>query len=268
MTKRIRAELYKALRRTYLRVLLALSGLFSLGAVLSIRWLRDNLEPLVSPDLGAAVAFLFVGLPAGLYLTVFGSDLIFSNQYKYHTLKNEVSFGIPRTGSYLSRLAAAAIIMAMQYLVLVGVFLLAGWFLLGADGAAPEYPLSQSLPAFGLASLAALPLWLGALSLAMALVFLIRSDNLAMFFYFMLLFLLPQGLSVLGQLFHPVFAQLHGLTLNAAMGALTADGEIQLLLRHSGLSAGLTARCWLTGLSWTAGTTALGLAGFSRRELP
>ena len=59
--------------------------------------------------------------------------MIFSEQYKYHTLKNEVSFGIPRTRIYLSRWAAVFLVMLLLYAVLVAVYTLSALLLLGLE---------------------------------------------------------------------------------------------------------------------------------------
>ena len=41
-----------------------------------------------------------MGMPVGLYLVAVGGDAVFSEQYKYNTLKNEVSYGLTRVQVY------------------------------------------------------------------------------------------------------------------------------------------------------------------------
>ena len=57
--------------------------------------------------------------------------MVFSEQYKYNTLKNEVSFGIGRFRVYASRWVVSLLVLAALYLVLVLVYALSSLILLG-----------------------------------------------------------------------------------------------------------------------------------------
>ena len=114
MLNYIRAELWKLRRRKYLWVLLAVMlGLEGLFAVMSA-WHRD-FSDLV--ELGAATMLL------GLYLSIFLADMVFSDQYKIGTLKNEISFGLPRRRIYLGKLCAALLTGLASCALLLGFYL-------------------------------------------------------------------------------------------------------------------------------------------------
>ena len=49
-------------------------------------------------------------LSVGLYATLLTGDIVFSDQYKNNTLKNEVSYGVPRVRIYLGKLIVAILV--------------------------------------------------------------------------------------------------------------------------------------------------------------
>ncbi len=94
------------------------------------------------------------------------ADAVFSDQYKTGTLKNEVSYGIPRERIYLGKLAtAAAAGLLLVFLTLLAYAVLCRLLI----PAGPED--WQAVQTFLFRLLAAVPLWLGALALTMAVMF-------------------------------------------------------------------------------------------------
>lgn len=192
--------------------------------------------------------------------------MVFSEQYKYNTLKNEVSFGVGRFRIYASRWVVSLLVLAALYLVLVLVYALASLILLGPaqpggrpgdvrSGCGPERP--QRLPGSGLLYPGGFPLWLGGMSLAIACHFLITNSTIAAFSYLGILMVLPMALNNLGQYVNPLFTSLYHLTLNYHMD--------QLLVGD--LPWSKIGQCWLIGLGWTVVSTALGAVLFSRKEI-
>ena len=92
----------------------------------------------------------------GLYLAVVVADEVFSDQYKNDTLKNEVSFGLPRRRIYLGKLVTAAGIgLLLAFLTLLVYAVLCRVLLPGAVG---DWVQVQT---FLFRLLGALPLWMG-----------------------------------------------------------------------------------------------------------
>lgn len=259
MLRSIRAEWYKAVRRPYFPILFLTCSLLTVGAVYCLYLIKTQAPGITPIGLPFALSLSPLGMIMGLWLVAVGGDLVFSEQYKYHTLKNEVSFGIPRARIYLSRWAAVFLVMLLLYAVLVAVYTLSALLLLGLDRGPSDLTTGGSFLLLGYLSLAALPIWTGSLSLVMAIYFLIASANAAAICYVVLILTLPALLETLGQHISPVFQLLHHLTL---------DYNLELLLDVRILDWALMGRCWLVGLGWTAAATALGLFCFSCRELP
>lgn len=115
---------------------------------------------------GDSLSLLTPFFTVGLYLAVVVADEVFSDQYKNDTLKNEVSFGLPRRRIYLGKLVTAAGIgLLLAFLTLLVYAVLCRVLLPGAVG---DWVQIQT---FLFRLLGALPLWMGALSLTVAAMF-------------------------------------------------------------------------------------------------
>ena len=133
MLRSIRAEWYKAVRRPYFPILFLTCTLLTVGAVYCLYLIKTQSPGITPIGLPFALSLSPLGMVMGLWLVAIGGDLVFSEQYKHHTLKNEVSFGIPRARIYLSRWAAVFLVMLLLYAVLVAVYTLSALLLLGLD---------------------------------------------------------------------------------------------------------------------------------------
>ena len=266
MLRSIQAECYKATHRIYFRVCMAVAALFSVGVVLCLYFIKTEASGVNPINMPFAVTALLFGMSAGLCLVILGVDIVFSEQYKYNTLKNEVSFGIGRLRIYISRWLVTLLVLGILYLVLIGVYTLASLILLGLPSQADAQAMYgvdagrsvlNAFRALGFYTLGAFPLWLGGMSLSLACFFLIASSTVAAFSYIGILMVLPMALDNLGKYVNPMFTSLYHLTLNYHMD--------QLLVGD--LPWSKIGQCWLIGLGWTVVSTALGAALFARKEI-
>lgn len=268
MVNSIRAEIYKLTHRPYFYVFNLTCAAFALLVVGCLAYIKFS-----APSDQDAVNFpfsmtiLLMGMPLGLYLVAVGGDAVFSEQYKHNTLKNEVSYGLPRARIYLSRLIATLLLMVVVFWVTIGVYLLSSLVLLGVPsnemamdffGMSAAQAVQMVLQMLGYYVLASFPLWLGALSLSIACYFLIRGSNMAGIGFLALILGVPAILDNLGKYVNPVFHHLYHLTLDY-MGGLVISTET--------MDWALIGRCWLVGLGWAVLSTAAGLFFFSRREI-
>lgn len=268
MVNSIQAEIYKLTRRPYFYVLNLCCAAFALlvaGLMCYIKYTASPDVELINFPL--AINMLSMGMPIGLYLVAVGGDAVFSEQYKYNTLKNEVSYGLTRVQVYLARLVVTLLLMIVVFVVTIGVYLLASLVLLGIPsdagsmasfGKNTAQAIQDAFRMLGFYVLASFPLWLGSMSLALALLFLVRSSNLAGFGFLAVMLAVPAILDNLGKYVHPMFHSLYHLTLDY-MGGLVISAQ--------NMDWTLMSRCWLVGLAWAAISTAVGLFFFSRREI-
>lgn len=248
------AEWGKAVARPYYRIYLTVMA--ALAAALALIWWWTGREGMFQGSFGECLSLLIPFFSAGIYLAVIVADAVFSDQYKAGTLKNEVSYGLPRVRIYLGKLAtAAAAGLLLVFLTLLAYAVLCRLLI----PAGPED--WQAVQTFLFRLLAALPLWLGALSLTMAVMF-----NIAHTIPAMAAVLVP--LMGLGPFFRAIM-RLGPEWLSAGAGVLyrlTLTAPLDLADVALWDPAYLLW-CWGVGLLWTLGSTAVGLALFVRRDI-
>lgn len=268
MVNSIQAEIYKLTRRPYFYVFNLLCALFALlviGCLAYVKYTAPSNQDAI--NFPFSLNILLMGMPVGLYLVAVGGDAVFSEQYKYNTLKNEVSYGLTRVQVYLSRLVVTLLLMIVVFVVTIGVYLLASLVLLGIPsdemsmmslGMTTAQSVQMMMQMLGYYILASFPLWLGALSLAIACYFLIRGSNMAGIAFLAVMVGVPAVLNNLGKYVNPAFHSLYHLTLDYMGGQV---------ISAQNMDWALMSRCWLVGLAWAALSTAVGLFFFSRREI-
>ena len=248
------AEWGKAVARPYYRIYLTVMA--ALAAALALIWWWTGREGMFQGSFGECLSLLIPFFSAGIYLAVIVADAVFSDQYKTGTLKNEVSYGLPRVRIYLGKLlTAAAAGLLLVFLTLLAYAVLCRLLI----PAGPED--WQAIQAFLFCLLADIPLWMGALSLTMAAMFNIAHTVPMLAVVLVCLNGLGpvfRGLIGLGPDWLSALAEaLYRLTLTAPMdlGAVSLWDPAYLLW------------CWGVGLLWSAGSTAVGLALFARRDI-
>lgn len=262
MVNYFNAECYKALHRKYLyifmAVILALAGAFML--LLRVEGMaqsqtEDGMLMVQRVAVSDLMNILTMSLSMGLYFLMIAADIVFSDQYKYNTLKNEVSYGLPRVRIYLGKLIASALTAVVLCAVLIGGYLGLGCIL---------FPVGEAFGA-GLATLAkwllvALPLWLGGLGFFTMLQFLLRGSTAATVVYVMVVAFLGSGFMELMEVFLPTLKPVADL-----VRTISLNTPLALLGKQSPES--VMGYAWTLGMSWLAVSTAIGLAGFRKKEI-
>ena len=250
MRNYLSAECFKAFHRRYfytaLAVCLILEGVLLWGYWLTLNW--------GNPDVNfsfAATTLSFL-LSVGLYATLITGDIVFSDQHRNNTLKNEVSYGLPRVRIYLGKLAVSILAALIAAAVMMGFYLAGCWLLFPHDAQD-----AQGWALVGYCLAGALPLWLAAQAVVIACYFLVRSATLAAFLAVGILGVVPSVLQVLGLLFHPAFELLRQFTPSVMLDSL----------RNMAFDGSYLGLCWISGLVWFAAATALGLFLFRRKEI-
>lgn len=249
MVNYMRAELYKVLHRKYtygfLLVILLCEALLVAG------WAYTNANGNdVNFSSGAGILGLMLGV--GLYCTMLTGDMVFSDQYKFNTLKNEVSYGLPRARIYLGKLVVACITALVLCAIVLCAYVAMCWAVLPHDTGAAE---TMSLIYYCI--LTALPLWLGAQALVLMLYFLLKSSTVASFIFLGVILALPQVVKLLITLVGPVFEYVYVCMLTTSLDmAPYAPWDMALL-----------GRSWAIGAGWFVITTLVGLICFQKREI-
>lgn len=251
MLKYVRAECYKVLHRRYtyifLLVVLACEGLLVAGFAYTNA--RGN-----DVTFGGGAQILALMLSVGLYCTILTEDLVFSDQYKFNTLKNEVAYGLSRVRIYLGKLAVSCVTALILCAILVSAYLFLCLLVLpqGVDDST-----ARAMRIVGYTLLAALPLWLGGQALVNLVYFLVRSNTVAAFIVVGFIAAVPQVLKLLGMLVHEAFLSLYNIMLTTPLDmAPNMVGDWSFV-----------GRCFATGAGWFAACTILGILLFRKREI-
>ena len=245
----LRAEIFKVLHRPYTYIfLLVILALEALMAIL----LSSNVTSSVTITFTDGAVILIKALTMGLYCAIVVGDMVYSEQYKNNTLKNEVSFGLPRTRIYLGKLAASCLTAVCLCAVLVVFYLGLCRVLLPGDPATNMLTLQVT----GFCLLTSLPLWLGGQALVIALYFLIRSSTVAAIAQVLIFLVLPQIWELLANLVSEHFWTVYSVMLTTPFARMGGMPDWSFFGRTLAIGAG-----------WFIAATVVGILGFRRREL-
>lgn len=250
MGKYFQAECYKVFRRKYLYLTLLIT-LLGVGLLLGGSWFTySHGNPYITFQSMANMVALI--LFVGIYATLMTSDMVFSDQYKWTTLKNEVSYGLSRTTIYTGKLLVSFVISILACALLLGTYIGGSWILFPhgeGDG--------QSWALLGYCLAGALPIWLGALSVVISCFFNVRSNTAATFAALGILAFLPNVFQVMGLLVNPVFTVVYQYMPTVILDSLPS---------HVG-NWSYVGVAWLVGIGWFLGALVIGLVGFHKREI-
>lgn len=170
MLNYLRAEIYKFLRRKYfwitLTIVLILEGFMIFGYAFTNSHGNDI-------NAAWAISILFPLMGMGCLFTLLTSDMVFAQQYKHNTLKNEVSFGLPRYRIYLGKLLVQLFASVLMCFIMILFYVIGCRLFLLPD---TEEASRAILICLGQCLLGALPIWVGVQGTVCACYFLIRSE--------------------------------------------------------------------------------------------
>ena len=112
------ADLYKTFRRPFFYLFLAGMGVLAVAVNLSI----SRMAPENATVTNAWMLVLAYFLSWPMLLMPVLVDLVSAEEYKEHTLKNSVSFGLNRTELYLSKIVSATVLGAVLGAVALGAY--------------------------------------------------------------------------------------------------------------------------------------------------
>lgn len=250
MLNYVKAELYKVFHRKYVFIFLLV--MFLGETALCMLWRFSSGNDMVSMDFADAVRFLAFLLGMGLYATIITGDMVFSEQYKHSTLKNEVAYGIPRSRIYVGKLLAECVLAGILCVVIIGYYIGLNRILFPQAGEGDGEAVRWALQALG----ACLPLWLASQALFHLFSTLFKSTGAA-FATVMVYLLLPNVFKILAVFVNEGFQLFYEIMLTTQVDVV-AGGAI---------SGGVMARCWITGGVWFLGTTVIGNILFRKREI-
>ena len=248
MVKYLNAECYKLTHRK--NYLLGFFG-FLLGGIAAFLLLCKY-----NAGDGASLNFFLVNLPSllttGLFLLLMISDMVFSDQYKFNTLKNEVSYGLPRLRIYFGKLIATGAAAVVFCLIII---------LFYTGVAAVLFPAEEGLPEVleyvGKFLLLSLPLWMGGLGFNYMLLFVMKVSNAATVVYMLVMALAGTVVDLLEMIQPKLWNMLETIR----------DCLLTTPFNRMDVAAEAIGHAWLVGMGWLVITTLIGITVFQKREI-
>lgn len=252
------AELYKVFRRKYLYV--TFGTICALAALLCAGFIFVNSGGAHVEFSHGAQSVLMV-LSVGLYFAVMVCDMVFSEQYKSNTLKNEVSFGIPRARIYLGKLAVEAFIGVVMSVLVIGFYV--GMCYVTLYASSPE-ETEKTLIIIGYCVLASIPQWLAALALTNMFFFLVRGNTLAAFLAVGIIAVTPVALEIASLMLWNAAPHVSEVLI-----AIRDHLPTQIISKAMSVVGdwAFMGKSWLLGGAWVVVSSAIGLIGFQKREI-
>lgn len=252
------AEFYKVFRRKYLYV--TFLSILVLAALLCSGFIFVNAGG-SHVDFSHGATNVVMVLSVGLYAAILVCDMVFSDQYKSNTLKNEVSFGIPRARIYLGKLAVEVVIGVVMSVLVIGFYVGMCWLTLYAS---PQEETFRTLEIIGYCVLASIPQWLAALALTNMFFFLVKGNTLATFLTVGVIAVVPMVLELSYLLFGGQFPQ-----VAKVMYAIHQHMPTVMVGRACEIVGdwGFIGESFALGGVWVAATSAIGLIGFQKKEI-
>ena len=134
MNRYVKSELYRMLRMkgTYLFILISSLLLVSANIVVAAVRIKDKEFPYATTD------FAFSNVEGNmlmvLFLCIMVANMVFSNEYNNHTMKNSISFGITRSTLYFGKLIVQIIYAVTAFMIIIGMEILSAYLLLENSG--------------------------------------------------------------------------------------------------------------------------------------
>lgn len=250
MGKYLSAEFYKVFRRrTYTLCMLALI----LGGEALLLFLLKTAGFSNATTYDDVLGVLPLSLTVGVYLVLAVCDLVFPTSISRNTLKNEVAYGMPRSRIYFGKLFAAVITAVVFCAVIMAFYLAVGALVFPNVDAARTV---EQLVRLGKALAVALPVWLGALSFVIMLLFVMKGSATVAVVY---VFTLSLGeILDLMRLFLPklgdVCAFVQRCLINTPMDTVM-NGSFDI------------PYAWAVGTAWFVASAVIGAICFQKREI-
>lgn len=249
MLNYIKSEMYRNFNRayywTFITITAAVTLLFNILIKSTGNMPNMNLSELMF------VGIQVINLP--IFLVLMMVDIVTSEENKNLTLRNVVSFGIPRNKIIISKIITTVILSSIAALIILTVFLGSGAILLGLG---KDFSI-DIVRDFSFRLLAALPLWIGAISVGTFLGIVFKSSTVSSFIYFGLFSMTGNIVNLLKIVVSDKFKYIHKILITTNLSNL----------RSEVISNEIFISAVLVGLGFTVLFTILSMVYFNKIEV-
>lgn len=250
MLRVMQAETYKTSRRKYTYIFIGLC-LAAMVLITALASMNDHVTYAQYIELIMHMVQI-IGL-----LTFFVAQIVFSDEYRNGTIKNVAAMGTNRVSYYFGKLAVQILLGIVMYVGIYAFGLLLGNLFFPVKG-----EVGPMLTLFFNRFLTSLPLLIGLISMANMVCFTIKNSVAGASIFLVAYLLLPNILLLLGQLISE-----DALKLMQDVVKFLSSYQLGEIGSAMTITNGMVMNSLLLGGAYLVGGTAIGLAGFVKREL-
>lgn len=251
----IKSELFRISRNKKLYILLTVIAvlILAMGVVLAL-FGKNSAFPYATTAF--ALGNEYRSMNYLLLIVLLLSAYLDDNEYRQHTMKHSVAFGISRNTIYLARLFAQMIVSAVIYILM-------NVLLVGISFAFLKHSNVGELNELLRAMTAGIPLFLAALAISHCFIMNMESVVSAETFAISIILILPLIMNILGRQVELIAKLAYWLPYNLASPFYDESSMIQLVWN---MPNGMW-HCYLSGLTVTIIFIVAGLVFFRKREV-
>lgn len=251
MSNYIKAELYRNFNRAYFWNFTLLTSATVLFFIIIGKVFNSGNLPML-----LQIGIEMLGVP--IFLVLMTIDMVSGEEIKNLTLKNSISFGIPRSKIVLSKIIVTVILSLIAAIIILTVFLGSGVILFGTEGVT-----SALFKDFTLRLLGAIPLWIGAISVGTFLSYIFTNYTLFSFVYAAIFVLTRVILQFLSTIVSDNFMYIHDILITSRLNSLSKIYQ----QGFQPVTTDIMVFAITVGVAYTAVFTILSILYFSKKEV-
>lgn len=258
MINYVKSEVYRNLRSKG-------NYIFLFGCMAFVLFLNIMLASFAHKDPNFAYAntyfsftSLYMNMAIPLILCLPMVSIIFGQEYKSHTLKNVISYGISRKDIYLGKFIITLVVGLINLILITGAYLISANLLLENSGAIYLYEMIRAI-------IACIPLFLVGATLAHCLYFVFESENTALVLWIGIMIVVPKIMNLLGARIK-VFRDISSIMPWNIVNNITEGSEAHKFIFYWSSKQGLI-NCFMIGIVGAIIVYLIGLKIFENIEI-
>jgi len=258
MTNYIKSEFFRLLRNKWTYLFIAICSLLLISANIVLAAVNLTDSEFSYANTRFSLSLFFSDFPIVFLLCISVASIVFGNEHNNHTMKNSISYGIPRGYIYFGKLIVEIIYALIAFVIIAGLHIASAYLLLENSGTKDLLLLLYTF-------FVSLPLLLYALAVTNCFVFIIEGTGGAITAIIGLILAFPQISNYLGMKF--IFFQKLSKILpwNLITNIGFDEKAYQLILPWEG-TAGYY-NYWIYGLLQMFLFTLIGFMIFRKKEI-
>lgn len=214
MLNYIKAELYRNFHRAYFWIYTGILTILPLIINIICKFQNSNVSTTGLKEL-FGIGIYMIAFP--IFVVLAFVDMTTAEEQKNQTMRNIVSFGMERNKIVLSKLMTSVILAFLSAIIILVVFYGSGAILFGLGN-----NFSAIASEFLVRILAAIPLWIGSIAIAIFLALLINNNTIFTLIYIGLFLITPSIIGLLTYFVSKNFKYLGNILITTQLGKLKA----------------------------------------------